>query len=308
MNNNTQAQIVTTSQNARLLELVQNSRKLVHEGQIQICYMPDARIYFVMINTYCQTIFPSTPWVILKSEKGFSLLYPNSTAGLNGIFIQKGQQGDLFLNALQQLVQIIPFENAIQIPQFKQSIQIHCKDIDINPLENSTTAVGYIKAGGEALKEGFNWLGDKIAKGVAAGGEYINSKVEKKEDVEVKPETKIKVETAKSKFSQTVDVTGAYLKQLFTPVVQKGSEIKQDINKQIDNSDSQGLKEGREIFVATWDAMGTALTGLGSALSKIGDQIGTDTRAIVEKKYGQDVSETYLGPKQQDQQQQQQQQ
>jgi hypothetical protein len=32
-----------------------------------------------------------------------------------------------------------------------------------------------------------------------------------------------------------------------------------------------GLKEGREIFVASWDAMGTALTGLGSALSKIGD-------------------------------------
>lgn len=78
--------------------------------------MPDAKIYFVMINTYCQTIFPSTPWVILKSDKGYSLLYPNATAGLNGIFIQKGQDGDFFLNTLQQLVQIIPFENAIQIP------------------------------------------------------------------------------------------------------------------------------------------------------------------------------------------------
>ena len=36
------------------------------------------------------------------------------------------------------------------------------------------------------MKEGFNWLGEKIAKGVAVGGEYINSKVEKKEEVEVK--------------------------------------------------------------------------------------------------------------------------
>lgn len=42
--------------------------------------------------------------------------------------------------------------------------------------------------------------------------------------------------------------------------------------------------------MASWDAMGTALTGLGSALSKIGDQIGSDTRVIVEKKYGQDAS------------------
>ena len=25
---------------------------------------------------------------------------------------------------------------------------MHCKDIDINPLENSSVAVGYIKAGG----------------------------------------------------------------------------------------------------------------------------------------------------------------
>lgn len=33
----------------------------------------------------------------------------------------------------------------------------------------------------------------------------------------------------------------------------------------------KGLKESREIVVASWDAMGTALTGLGSALSKIGD-------------------------------------
>lgn len=33
----------------------------------------------------------------------------------------------------------------------------------------------------------------------------------------------------------------------------------------------KGLKEGREIVVASWDAMGTALTGLGTALSKIGD-------------------------------------
>lgn len=62
------------------------------------------------------------------------------------------------------------------------------------------------------MKEGFTWLGEKIAKGVAVGGEYISSKVEKKEEVEVKPETKVKVETAKSKFSETVDVTGAYLK------------------------------------------------------------------------------------------------
>lgn len=39
----------------------------------------------------------------------------------------------------------------MQIPQFKQSILLHCKDLDINPLENNTVAVGYIKSGGEYM-------------------------------------------------------------------------------------------------------------------------------------------------------------
>lgn len=38
------------------------------------------------------------------------------------------------------------------------------------------------------------------------------------------------------------------------------------------------MKDGREVVVATWDALGTALTGLGGALSKIGDEIGTNTK------------------------------
>lgn len=46
------------------------------------------------------------------------------------------------------------------------------------------------------------------------------------------------------------------------------------------------LKDGREITVATWDALGNALSGLGKALSTVGDEVGTNTRVIVEKRYG----------------------
>lgn len=46
-------------------------------------------------------------------------------------------------------------------------------------MENNTVAAGYIKAGGEALKEGLTWIGEKVAAGVQAGGQYINSKVDK---------------------------------------------------------------------------------------------------------------------------------
>lgn len=78
MNSNQQAILVGQCQNARLLELVQNNRKLLHTSTLAICYLNDARIYFIKIEDFCQTVFPSTPWVILRSEKGISLIFPNA--------------------------------------------------------------------------------------------------------------------------------------------------------------------------------------------------------------------------------------
>lgn len=91
-------------------------------------------------------------------------------------------------------------------------------------------------------------------------------------------ETKVKYYGAKTTLSTTFDMTANYLKQVLKPVVEKGAEVKKDINQKIDTSDSQTMKDGREVVVATWDALGTALTGLGGALSKIGDEIGTNTK------------------------------
>lgn len=40
------------------------------------------------------------------------------------------------------------------------------------------------------------------------------------------------------------------------------------------------------LTVATWDATSNALSGLGGALSNVGDSLGNNTRMVVEKKYG----------------------
>lgn len=55
------------------------------------------------------------------------------------------------------------------------------------------------------------------------------------------------------------------------------------------------MKAGKQYTVATWDAAGTALSGLGDALSTVGDTLGNTTRKVVEKKYGDDVTTTFLG-------------
>lgn len=52
--------------------------------------------------------------------------------------------------------------------------------------------------------------------------------------------------------------------------------------------------------MATWDAAGSALSGLGGALSLVGDSIGSNTRKVVEKKYGEDVTNTFMGSTTQD--------
>jgi hypothetical protein len=121
--------------------------------------------------------------------------------------------------------------------------------------------------------------------------------------VAVSQDTKDKLNKTKSSISQTIDVTGTYLSQLFRPVADKASELKKDLNTHIDKSSNESnafisslaLKQGRTVTVATWDAASNAFAGLGSALSTVGDSLGNNTRKVVEKKYGQDVTNTFLG-------------
>jgi hypothetical protein len=69
-----------------------------------------------------------------------------------------------------------------------------------------------------------------MATGIEKGGTYISSKVDKQEKVAVSTDTKVKYQTAKATASYTVDVTSAFLKDLFKPVVEKTIELKKDVN------------------------------------------------------------------------------
>jgi hypothetical protein len=70
---------------------------------------------------------------------------------------------------------VIPFANALQIPMFKTTIDLHCSDIITKPLENDSEVIGLIQQGGEyyipisyiyiyrSAKKGFMWAGGKLA-------------------------------------------------------------------------------------------------------------------------------------------------
>ena len=119
------------------------------------------------------------------------------------------------------------------------------------------------------------WLGGAVATGVNKGGEYINSKINKGEDVQVSNSTKTTLTTVKEKAGQVVDVTGNLLMQLYRPVAQKTKDVTGDISTKIDQSDNKSsktfslivLQQGKSLTVATWGAASVALTGLGTAIS-----------------------------------------
>ena len=68
-----------------------------------------------------------------------------------------------------------------------------------------------------------------------------------------------------------------------------------DVNQKIDDGDSQLLKKIKKIGGATIDATSTAFNGLSGGVGEIGDAIGGNTRNIVEKKLGEETSNTFLG-------------
>ncbi|KAM3135070.1 hypothetical protein pb186bvf_012894 [Paramecium bursaria] len=288
------ANVISQADGAQFFRLIQNSRSKIHEGVIKLAQFSESKTYFINIDKFSQNIVPGTPFVYIRTQAGLTLIFPHIESGLNGIFIQQSDNLLQFQNNLNQVVQMVPFDQAMQIQQFKDTIDVHCKDIASNTLENPNDVSAYIVKGGDLLKQGFQFLGTAIASGINKGGEYISSKIDPGEQVEVKPETKSKYQDVKGKVSNAFEVTGNILSQLYKPVAEKTKELTNELGQKIDSSDSTILKQTKSLTVATWDAAGSALGGLGSALGTVGDSIGTNTKNIVQKKYGDDVVKTYL--------------
>lgn len=67
------------------------------------------------------------------------------------------------------------------------------------------------------------------------------------------------------------------------------------MNKKIENGDNETLKKIKKIGGATIDATSDALSGLSTGAKEVGKSIGDSTRNIVEKKYGDDITNTFVG-------------
>lgn len=87
------------------------------------------------------------------------------------------------------------------------------------------------------------------------------------------------------------------LSQLLKPVAKFTTQVIGDVSQKIDNSNSDTLKSIKTYTKTTTYAVTDAFSGFTKGISEVGSAVGKNTRIIVEKKYGQDVSSTFLGQK-----------
>jgi len=67
------------------------------------------------------------------------------------------------------------------------------------------------------------------------------------------------------------------------------------MNEKIDQGDNETLKKIKKVGTATLDATSEAFSGLSTGAKEIGKTLGDNTRNIVEKKYGDDITNTFVG-------------
>lgn len=165
-------------------------------------------------------------------------------------------------------------------------------------LVDDSAALYYIQKGGSLMKQGFSWLGGMMATGVNKSGQYIQSKINSNpKEKKVSDSTKSTFEQIKANTNQSIKVAGGIITQLVTPIAKFGNQVIEDVSKKIDNSNSDTLKSLKQVTKTTSNAMSEAFSGLSKGVKDVGNAMSTNTRGIVEKKYGQDVSNTFLGPK-----------
>jgi hypothetical protein len=145
------------------------------------------------------------------------------------------------------------------------------------------------------LKEGFTWIGKVTASGVNKAGEYIGSKITTTNKVEVSTETKDKFNKIKDTTKSTLKVTGEFFGAVLTPMVAATEKFVNTMNEKIDQGNNETLKKIKKVGNATLDATTEAFSGLTTGAKEIGKTLGDNTRNIVEKKYGDDITNTFVG-------------
>jgi len=152
----------------------------------------------------------------------------------------------------------------------------------------------YISKGGDVVREGFIGVASFLSEGIKRSGDYISTKIDKKEDMKINPDTMMKVNIAKT----TTNAFYTYSKTQVEGLVQIGKHIGGELAKNFENSETgQKMKnhpkyeDAKTIGKATVHAIAAFYDGLFEALHILGRGISSTTSNLVEQKYGKDAGD-----------------
>ncbi|KAL4496102.1 hypothetical protein ABPG72_015524 [Tetrahymena utriculariae] len=304
-----EVKILTEIKNVSWFRLVDNSKQLLSKGVFKICSLSEQNIYYINQDDFYFTIQKQIPFISVQFQTHKTYLFPHIENGFNAICVELDEEVITQLDIILSNVATFLTKDLLdhQDETLRNSINTHCVSIFETPLIDDNQTLHYIKKGGDILKNGFVWLGKTAATGVNKAGEYIGSKISSTKKVEVSQETKEKFQKIKDTTTKTVSVSAGFLSAVLEPMVDATSKYVKQINEKIDKGDNETLKKIKKIGGATLDATTEALQGLGKGVCEVGKSIGDNTRNLVEKKYGDDVTNTFLGQNDEQKQKEQQQ-
>lgn len=150
---------------------------------------------------------------------------------------------------------------------------------------------------GSFLNKAFTVIGGYVKTGIEKTGGFIEGKVAQGEPTDFSEDTKGKWENLKSSTSNIITVGSEYVGKILNPVVTKAKEYGDDISNKINQSNNKTVKYVKELGVVSGKAVSEAVDGLVKGGTEVTAELGSQSKKIIDKKYGPNIVKTIVGEK-----------
>ncbi|EGR31150.1 hypothetical protein IMG5_116800, partial [Ichthyophthirius multifiliis] len=262
-----------------------NQKQSEKKGILAIYHLEKLNLYVLKLQEFQYSLSKQIP--VMKKPHLNSYVFPQENSKFSLLTIPKEtplQQVQYFEQILQQNSDFLISEDIAETEKKQQNW---------DNLTPSKKIQGYLYKGGDFIKAGIITGAGYLAQGIQEGGQYIQAKVTKKEEVIIKPETVQKVKLANVTSSAVLNFTKAQVEGLLQGVKVIGNEIANQAANSETGKKIQSHKNYQDVKNVTKgavNAVANVYEGMYQALCLIGRGIQGATTGVIGAKYGDDAA------------------